>query len=99
MTETVDPLAERQLGAAELATETPAQEEIAREAYLLYLANGARDGHAEEDWMAAERALRLRMETRQPTRAPEAGVADPQVPAIAVGVPDDSEIDQEAAGV
>ena len=35
----------------------PTREDIAREAYLIYLANGERDGHADEDWLAAERRL------------------------------------------
>jgi hypothetical protein len=35
----------------------PTREDIAREAYLIYMANGQRDGHAEDDWFAAEREL------------------------------------------
>jgi hypothetical protein len=32
-------------------------EEIAREAYAIYLAKGARDGHDLDDWLEAERRL------------------------------------------
>jgi hypothetical protein len=35
----------------------PTFEEIAREAYAIYLANGSRDGHDLEDWLEAERRL------------------------------------------
>ena len=37
---------------------TPTHEQIAREAYAIYLANGARDGHDQDDWFTAERLLR-----------------------------------------
>ena len=36
------------------------QEQIAREAYLIYLAKGAGDGHDVDDWLEAERELSLR---------------------------------------
>lgn len=36
----------------------PSPQDIAREAYLIYLANGSRDGRHEEDWFEAERRLR-----------------------------------------
>jgi hypothetical protein len=35
----------------------PTPEDIAREAYLIYLANGERHGRAEDDWYEAERRL------------------------------------------
>ena len=35
----------------------PSHEEIARRSYELYLARGGEPGHAEEDWLAAEREL------------------------------------------
>lgn len=36
----------------------PTREEIERRAYELYLARGCRGGHADEDWLQAERELR-----------------------------------------
>ena len=38
----------------------PTHEEIAREAYANVPANGARDGHAEEDWLEAEQLISRR---------------------------------------
>lgn len=38
--------------------ELPSQEEIERRAYELYRARGCGEGHAEEDWLQAERELR-----------------------------------------
>jgi hypothetical protein len=35
----------------------PTPEEIAREAYLIYLANGEQHGRADDDWYEAERRL------------------------------------------
>lgn len=35
----------------------PAREEIERRAYEIFLARGATDGHALEDWVQAEREL------------------------------------------
>lgn len=35
----------------------PSPEEIAREAYLIYLANGAQDGRDQDDWYEAETRL------------------------------------------
>jgi hypothetical protein len=35
----------------------PSPEQIAREAYLIYLANGSVDGRHDEDWYEAERRL------------------------------------------
>lgn len=39
-------------------TNDPAREDIEQRAYELYLARGAMDGHALEDWLQAERELR-----------------------------------------
>jgi hypothetical protein len=44
---------------ATAATQGPTHEQIARRAYELYLARGATDGQAEQDWMQAERELKL----------------------------------------
>jgi hypothetical protein len=38
----------------------PTPEEIAAEAYDIYLARGAEDGHDQDDWLEAERRLRDR---------------------------------------
>ena len=35
----------------------PSPEQIAREAYLIYLAHGSEDGRDEDDWYEAERRL------------------------------------------
>jgi hypothetical protein len=35
----------------------PSHEDIARRSYEIYLARGGEEGHAEEDWLAAEREL------------------------------------------
>ena len=43
--------------AASTANES-ARDEIERRAYQIYLARGATDGHALEDWVRAERELR-----------------------------------------
>jgi hypothetical protein len=40
----------------------PSPERIAAEAYAIYLAGGQRDGNDLEDWLEAERRLRLRRE-------------------------------------
>ncbi len=39
------------------AANEPAREEIEQRAYELYLARGATDGYALEDWLQAEREL------------------------------------------
>jgi len=36
----------------------PTHDEVARAAYALYEARGFEDGHAEEDWFAAEQQVR-----------------------------------------
>ena len=36
----------------------PTHEEIAKKAYALYLARGARDGHDIDDWLDSERSLK-----------------------------------------
>jgi hypothetical protein len=39
------------------ARRSPTHEEIAARSYELYLARGREEGHAEEDWLQAERDL------------------------------------------
>lgn len=41
------------------ATRVPSHEEIARRAYEIYLARGGEHGRSEEDWLQAERELKL----------------------------------------
>ena len=41
-------------------TVAQSEEEIAKRAYEIYLERGAEDGHALDDWLAAERELRER---------------------------------------
>jgi hypothetical protein len=43
--------------AAEHDDDRPSQADIAREAYLIYLAHGAEEGHDQEHWFEAERRL------------------------------------------
>lgn len=45
-------------GIAKLA-EGPSREQIAHRAYELFLARGSEHGHDQEDWLQAERELRL----------------------------------------
>jgi hypothetical protein len=49
----------------------PSPGDIAREAYLIYLANGARDGRHDEDWYEAERRLCAASDTRQSAANPQ----------------------------
>jgi hypothetical protein len=51
----------------------PSPQDIAREAYLIYLANGAQDGRHEEDWLEAERRL-----CRNASSGARQGVSNPQ---------------------
>jgi hypothetical protein len=37
----------------------PSPEQVETRAYAIFLARGSEDGHAEEDWLAAERELEL----------------------------------------
>jgi hypothetical protein len=53
----------------------PTREDIAREAYLIYLANGERDGNHEDDWFAAERRLRDGRSLRQGSATQEQAAA------------------------
>ena len=39
------------------SADPPTQDEIAAEAYEIYLARGAQDGYDQEDWFEAERRL------------------------------------------
>ncbi|MGH9383538.1 MAG: DUF2934 domain-containing protein [Vicinamibacterales bacterium] len=41
----------------EMSERTPTTEEIAREAYAIYLAKGSQDGHDLDDWLEAEQRL------------------------------------------
>ena len=45
----------------------PTHYEIAAEAYTRYLERGAKDGHALEDWLEAERVVRERYAHSSPT--------------------------------
>jgi hypothetical protein len=53
----------------------PSPEQIAREAYLIYLANGGVDGRHEEDWYEAERRLGVSPGTRQSGSTPQQAAA------------------------
>jgi hypothetical protein len=54
-------------GPDEWTHEHPSPDRIAAEAYAIYIANGQRDGNDLNDWLEAERRLRLR---------PDAGAVD-----------------------
>jgi Protein of unknown function (DUF2934) len=43
--------------ADESRPKTPTYDDIARLAYAIYVGNGSRDGHDEQDWLEAERML------------------------------------------
>jgi hypothetical protein len=49
----------------------PSPEQVAREAYLIYLANGSQDGRHDEDWYEAERRLGLTSGTGQTGSTPQ----------------------------
>ena len=53
----------------------PSPEQIAREAYLIYLANGGVDGRHEEDWYEAERRLGVSPGTRHSGSTPQQAAA------------------------
>lgn len=53
----------------------PSPEQIAREAYLIYLANGSQDGRHEEDWYQAEQRLGVSPGTRQAASTPQQAAA------------------------
>jgi DUF2934 family protein len=53
----------------------PSPEQIAREAYLIYLANGGVDGRHEEHWYEAERRLGLTPDARQSGSTPQQAAA------------------------
>ena len=53
----------------------PSPEDIAREAYLIYIANGALHGRHEEDWYEAERRLSGRSPLRQSDATPQQAAA------------------------
>jgi Protein of unknown function (DUF2934) len=58
-TQTTPPPQARTAANTATASTGPTHEQIARRAYELYLARGATDGQAEQDWVQAERELRL----------------------------------------
>lgn len=49
----------------------PSPEQIAREAYLIYMANGGQDGRHEDDWYEAERRLGASPGARQDASNPQ----------------------------
>lgn len=53
----------------------PSPEQIAREAYLIYLANGSQHGRHEEDWYQAEQRLGVSPGPRQAGATPQQAVA------------------------
>jgi hypothetical protein len=53
----------------------PSPDQIAREAYLIYLANGREDGRHEEDWYEAEQRLGVTGEPRQTGTTPQQAAA------------------------
>ena len=53
----------------------PSPEQIAREAYLIYLANGGVDGRHEDDWFEAERRLSSSSGGRQSDATPQQAAA------------------------
>jgi hypothetical protein len=53
----------------------PSPEQIAREAYLIYLANGSQDGRHDEDWYEAERRLGAVSGGRQEGSIPQQAAA------------------------
>jgi Protein of unknown function (DUF2934) len=53
----------------------PSPEQVAREAYLIYLANGSQDGRHEEDWYQAEQRLGLSPGARHEGSTPQQAAA------------------------
>jgi hypothetical protein len=53
----------------------PRAEEIAREAYLIYLANGSQDGRDQDDWYEAETRLVGPSASRQAGSTPQQAAA------------------------
>lgn len=47
----------RSLQLAPLPADGPRAEDVAREAYAIYLAHGAEDGHALDHWLEAEQRI------------------------------------------
>jgi hypothetical protein len=62
---------ESQVAATAPVEGRPSPEQIAREAYLIYLANGSQDGRHDEDWYEAERRLGLSPGARQSGSTPQ----------------------------
>ena len=53
----------------------PSPADIAREAYLIYLANGSQDGRHDDDWYEAERRLLGGETPRQANATPQQAAA------------------------
>src|SRR5687768_10696250 len=53
----------------------PSPADIAREAYLIYLANGSQDGRHDDDWYEAERRLLGSQTQRQADATPQQAAA------------------------
>jgi hypothetical protein len=53
----------------------PSPADIAREAYLIYLANGSQDGRHDDDWYEAERRLLGAESQRQANAIPQQAAA------------------------
>jgi hypothetical protein len=66
---------ETQVSSTAPAEGRPSPEQIAREAYLIYLANGEVDGRHEDDWFEAERRLGLSAGARQNGSTPQQAAA------------------------
>jgi Protein of unknown function (DUF2934) len=66
---------ESQVAATAPVESRPSPEEIAREAYLIYLANGAGDGRHDQDWYEAERRLGLLQDERHEGATPQQAAA------------------------
>jgi Protein of unknown function (DUF2934) len=64
--------------AAGFTHQEPDPVEIAREAYLIYLANGLRDGRDQEDWFEAERLLISRARARKEDATVQQDTTHPQ---------------------
>ena len=62
---------ESQVAATAPVEGRPSPEQIAREAYLIYLAHGSQDGRHEDDWYEAERRLGVSPGTRQSASTPQ----------------------------
>ena len=62
---------ESQVAATAPVEGRPSPEQIAHEAYLIYIANGSQDGRHEDDWFEAERRLGEPRDARQSGSTPQ----------------------------